>query len=116
MKNKKPIIAPNILLPNQTINLTNFSVIACDQFTSQKHYWDDLKQIIGTSPSAFNMIFPEAYLEQVEQASYIKEINKNIKQYIKDNILIDIGKCFVLVERKTPFNEKKIRACRCSRP
>lgn len=108
MKFDSPIRVPSLLLPNPTIDLTYFSVIACDQFTSQKSYWDDLKQLIGTSPSALNMIFPEAYLNIVDEKKYIENINKTIKQYLKDNILVEIGECFVLVERQTPFMERRL--------
>lgn len=30
----------NILLPNDCIDMKKWSVIACDQFTSQADYWD----------------------------------------------------------------------------
>ena len=30
----------NILLPNDGIDMEKWSVIACDQFTSQADYWD----------------------------------------------------------------------------
>ena len=30
----------NILLPNDGIDMEKWSVIACDQFTSQAVYWD----------------------------------------------------------------------------
>lgn len=108
MKFDNPIKVPSLLLPNPTIDLTSFAVIACDQFTSQKSYWDDLKRLIGSNPSAFNMIFPETYLNIVNEETYIKKINSTIRKYLKDNILVDIGECFVLVERETPFTKRRL--------
>ena len=108
MKFSNPIKAPSLLLPNRTVDLTSFAVIACDQFTSQKSYWDDLKHLIGPYPSALHMIFPEAYLNLVNEAEYIKNINSTIRQYLKEDVLVDIGECFVLVERETPYTKRRL--------
>ena len=53
---KTGIREKNILLPNVE-NLQKFAVIACDQFTSEKEYWNELAQFIGDNPSALNLIF-----------------------------------------------------------
>ncbi|MFA7032432.1 MAG: DUF1015 domain-containing protein [Bacilli bacterium] len=102
------IRVPHILLPKKGTDMTAYAVIACDQFTSQKKYWDDLKQMIGDKPSTFHMIFPEAYLESFDNKQYIKEINKNIEQYLANGILEDIGPCFILVERTTAYNTRRL--------
>ncbi len=104
MDSKSNILrAPHILLPKKGVDLSRFAVIACDQFTSQVDYWNHLKTWIGAAPSAFKMIFPEAYLPLVDNAAYIHQINQTIDEYLKTNVLEDIGECFILVERKTPF-------------
>ncbi|HOC81123.1 MAG TPA: DUF1015 family protein, partial [Bacilli bacterium] len=76
MKIVNPIRAPHILLPKAGVDMNAFAVIACDQFTSQRDYWDGLKKMIGSKPSTFHMIFPEAYLNLVDEKEYIKGINK----------------------------------------
>ncbi|MBP1577861.1 MAG: DUF1015 domain-containing protein, partial [Oscillospiraceae bacterium] len=43
---------PEILLPAKGIDLSRFSVVACDQFTSQPEYWQQVEEIVGDSPSA----------------------------------------------------------------
>lgn len=104
----KTIHAPHILLPKSSVDMNSYAVIACDQYTSQKNYWDELKQMIGLKPSTFNMIFPEAYLEHVNKNEYINNINSNICNYLNNGILVDHGPCFVLVERTTSYGTRRL--------
>ena len=69
MSEKKIVFAPHILLPEKGTDMTAYSVIACDQFTSQFEYWNDLKDMIGDKLSTFHMIYPEAYLENTGHSS-----------------------------------------------
>ena len=52
----------NILLPNDGIDMKKWSVIACDQFTSQADYWDAVEKYVADAPSTLNVVFPEIYL------------------------------------------------------
>ena len=88
--------------------MSAYAVIACDQFTSQVEYWNDLKDMIGDKLSTFHMIYPEAYLESTDQNEYIQKINQNIDSYLKDNLLVDMGECFVLVERVTAYGVRRL--------
>lgn len=56
----------NILLPNDGIDMEKWSVIACDQFTSQAVYWDAVEKYVGDAPSTLNVVFPEIYLGTIE--------------------------------------------------
>ncbi len=105
---KSIVVAPHILLPKPGTDMTAYAVIACDQFTSQIDYWDHLKNTIGEKLSTFHMIYPEAYLENTNQDEYIKQINKNIEGYLKDNQLIDLGESFILVERVTDYGVRRL--------
>ena len=71
MRNISPlgVQIADILLPNRSINLTQWAVIACDQFTSQPDYWRKVAQLVGNSPSTYHMILPEVYLGTPEEAS-----------------------------------------------
>lgn len=106
--NKRIVVAPHILLPRKGIDMSAYAVIACDQFTSQVEYWNDLKDMIGDKLSTFHMIYPEAYLESTDQNEYIQKINQNIDSYLKDNLLVDMGECFVLVERITAYGVRRL--------
>ena len=102
------IKAPHILLPRDGIDMNAYAVIACDQFTSQVEYWDKLKEDIGNKVSTFHMIFPEAYLEKVNSDEYIKNINISINKYLNNHDLVDIGPCFILVERITSYGTRRL--------
>ena len=102
------IKAPHILLPKKDVDMNAWAVIACDQFTSQLDYWEDLEELVGNKPSTLHMIFPEAYLGRVDEGAYINRVNKNIEKYLDNGTLIDHDECFILVERKTSVIERRL--------
>ena len=104
----KTVKAPHILLPKKGVDMSRYAVIACDQFTSNLDYWNSLCEYIGDEVSTFHMIYPEAYLENTNNDEYIKGINSNISKYLKNNDLVDIGECFVLVERLTTYGVRRL--------
>lgn len=108
MLDKKIVVAPHILLPKKGTDMNAYAVIACDQFTSQIEYWNDLKELVGSKLSTFHMIYPEAYLENTNQEEYIKSINQNINNYLKNNYLTDMGESFILVERVTSYGTRRL--------
>ena len=105
MKNLYPNIAlqvPEILLPSKETDLNKWSVVACDQYTSQPDYWDEVKQIAGSAPSTLKVIFPEVFLEDDDGDKRIQSINHNMQQYLDDGTLQAMpDKGFILVDRKT---------------
>ena len=87
----------DILLPD--VNKTSFekwSVVACDQFTSEVEYWHKAEEIVGDSPSTLNMILPEVYLE--ETLNRIPKINATMEEYAKD-LLVSYPDAMIYVER-----------------
>ncbi len=102
------IVAPHILLPRKDVDLNAFAVIACDQFTSNLEYWNDVDKLTKNKPSTYHMMFPEAYLGHVDEGKYIANINKNIEEYLDKNVLVDQGNCFILVDRKTNVVERRL--------
>jgi len=104
----KTIKAPNILLPKKGVDLTAFAVIACDQFTSNLKYWDEVKTLVGDKPSTYHMMLPEAYLGRVDETSYVSDVNKTIQSYLDNGVLVDQGPCFILVDRKTSVVDRRL--------
>ena len=49
----------DILLP-ENIDMHAWSVVACDQFTSEPEYWAKVYELVGDKPSALRLILPEA--------------------------------------------------------
>ena len=55
----------NILLPGIKADSPmweRWAIIACDQFTSEPEYWENVKEMVGGSPSTLNMILPKRTL------------------------------------------------------
>ena len=67
--------APTILLPAKEVKLETWSVIACDQYTSEPDYWDRMYRDVGDDPSTLRLIFPEVYLESEDRSEAVKKIN-----------------------------------------
>ncbi len=94
------IIKPaNILLP-QNSDASAFSVVACDQYTSEPDYWNSVKDIVGDKPSALNMIFPEIYLKTADFDKTVDGINDTMNKYLSDNLFQEYENAFIFVERK----------------
>lgn len=91
----------NILIPRDGIDLTKWAVVACDQFTSQPEYWEDLDKLVGEDPSTLRIIYPEVYLERDDKEERINNINSTMVSYLENNIFIEEKDCFVLVKRDT---------------
>ena len=102
------IKAPHILLPRQGVDMNAWAVIACDQFTSNMKYWEDVEKLVGNKPSTLRMMFPEAYLGKVDDVAFIDQVNKTIQSYLDTHILEDQGECFILVDRKTSVVDRRL--------
>ena len=88
----------DILIP-QNVDFTKWSVVACDQYTSEREYWEDVKNIVGDSPSTLNIIFPEVYLEDGDGDERIKKINSTMEEYINKGIFRELKDTFIYVKR-----------------
>lgn len=89
----------DIMLPKENIDLNKWAVVACDQYTSNREYWQRVKDFISDSPSTLNLIYPEVYLEDGNEEKVISSINDNMSQYVKNNIFDTYKNCFFLIKR-----------------
>ena len=78
---------PRIFLPKAGIDLKKWAVVACDQFTSEPEYWDQVKKIVGDSPSTFHLILPEIYLGTAEEQERTQQINFHMQEYLQNGIM-----------------------------
>jgi len=92
---------PEVLLPNKSINMSKWAVVACDQYTSQPEYWEQVENIIEDNPSALNLILPEVYLEKPDVDKRIENINRNMETYLENGTLLSQKPGFIYVDRKT---------------
>ena len=98
---------PRILLPSDKQDYSKWSVVACDQFTSDKAYWRDVEEIVGDAPSTRKIIFPEVYLDEADKEAERAKINGTMRSYLNDGTLVEKDPGFVYVERSTPFVKKR---------
>jgi hypothetical protein len=99
---KLGVYIPEILLPAKGIDLAKWSVIACDQYTSQPDYWIKVIEEVGDSPSTLRLTFPEIYLKDDDKDTRISDINQAMLQYLDQGILEPQKPGFILVDRSTP--------------
>ena len=86
----------DILLPAEKPE--KWAVIACDQYTSEPEYWENVRKTAGDAPSAFNIIFPEAFLGE-NNAEKISKINSVMKSYLDGGVFKEYKNTFVYTER-----------------
>lgn len=88
----------DILLP-KGVDLQKWSVVACDQYTSEPEYWARVEEKVATAPSALRLILPEQKLEDGHTQEHIKEINQTMDKYLGDGIFRVLPDSFIYVER-----------------
>ncbi len=86
----------DILLPRN--DFESWSVVACDQYTSEGEYWEEVEKITEGKKSTINLVFPEIYLNGDKNAR-IEKINTTMKQYIDEDTFDVLENSFVYVER-----------------
>ncbi len=92
---------PKILLPAEENDYNKWAVIACDQYTSDRQYWERVENFTRGAPSAYNIIFPEVYLKEAHAESRIEKINADMRSYLSSGVFKELEEGFVLVERTT---------------
>lgn len=91
----------DILLPETSTNLTAYSVIACDQFTAQPDYWEGVLTRTQGQLSTSQMVFPEAFLSQGEEAmaTRIRTINQTMLDALQRHQLTQYPDALIYLER-----------------
>ena len=54
------IFQPTTILIPKLDSFAKWSVIACDQYTSQPEYWERVREHVGDTYSSLHLVFPEA--------------------------------------------------------
>lgn len=93
-----PLKRANILLPKD-VDMTKWSVVACDQYTSEPEYWKEVEKEVGSSPSTLNLILPELYLEDTDVGDRIKKINKTMEEYLDESMFNEYKDTMIYLER-----------------
>ena len=94
--NTAKMLIPNF---NKTDKMQNWSVVACDQYTSQPNYWNRVKNRVDGFKSTYNLVLPEVYLEDADFEQRIIKINTEIEDYINSGVFFETEPCYIYVER-----------------
>ena len=96
----KTIRSCDILVPNGCEH-EKWSVVACDQFTSEREYWHKLERYVGDAKSTLKLIFPEAYLEDDDKDERIENINRTMREYLDGGVFKTLKESFIVCKRTT---------------
>lgn len=94
---QRTVCEPRILLPRNA-DMAKWSVVACDQFTSDRKYWEDLDKFVGDSPSTLRLILPECYLADFDANIRREKIEETMRDYYSRGLFANINS-FVYVKR-----------------
>ncbi|MBQ3755516.1 MAG: DUF1015 domain-containing protein [Oscillospiraceae bacterium] len=89
--------AADILLPNLP-ELSPWAVIACDQFTSQPEYWQQVEAITEGRVSTAQLILPESELGQ-HAAGRIERIHHTMQRFLQMNLFQTYQNAYLYTER-----------------
>lgn len=101
----------DILLPKFSLDgnkMNKWSVVACDQFTSQPEYWKSVSECVGTECSTLNLTVPEIYLNDVDIEYRIDTVNENMKKYIESGIFESHKNTYIYIERTLANGVKRL--------
>lgn len=89
----------DILLPKEA-DLSKWSVVACDQYTSEPEYWKKVEELVGGAPSMLRLTLPEIYLERDGVEERITQITRNMKNYLESGVFTEYPQAYIYLERK----------------
>lgn len=87
-----------LLLP--TCDPARWSVVACDQYTSEPAYWAQVEELVGDAPSTLRLTLPEIFLND-RREERIAGINAAMTDYLSGDVLRTVADGMVYIERQT---------------
>lgn len=94
-----PFSPANILVPHDC-DMTKWSVVACDQYTSQPEYWQRVAETVADAPSSLRLILPESCLDGPNVETDIVEVNNTMTRYLRQGVFTELTGALLYVERK----------------
>ena len=87
-----------ILLPANK-DYKKWAVIACDQYSAERAYWNEIEASVGDSSSTLRLTLPEVYLRDADVREREDAIGKTAAKYLQEGVFKAFPNAFVLVER-----------------
>lgn len=95
-----------ILVPGDA-DMEKWSVIACDQFSAEPEYWEEVEKDVGEAPSTLRLMLPEAYIETRDVGAAIEKINETMIEYLSGGVFKTLSDSYVYIERR--LTDGKVR-------
>ena len=96
------IVSPTDILLPRAGDMGAWSVIACDQFTSEPDYWLAAEERAADKPSTLSLMLPEAWLRTARADGADERIAGTMRRYLAENVFRTIPESFIYVERTLP--------------
>ena len=90
---------PEIMVPKKGTDYSKWAVVACDQYTSEPEYWEEVEKIVGDAPSTLRLMLPEIFLGKEGEAEKTKAIREAMAKYLADGTLTTLAPGAMLVKR-----------------
>ena len=100
----------DILLPSFSSDkgrMKKWSVVACDQYTSEPDYWKEVARFVGNEKSTFSLTVPEIYLNDADIDERIKNTNLTMESYIENGVFKEHKNTYIFVERTLATGVKR---------
>ena len=101
----------DILLPSFSLDsekMQKWSVVACDQYTSEREYWNEVEEFTKNDYSALKLTVPEVYLNDSDIEKRIEKTNEKMNEYIAKDIFTEYKNTFIYVERTLKNGVKRL--------
>ncbi len=101
----------DILLPKFSDNqekMKQWSVVACDQYTSEPDYWQEVEKITEGAYSTLRLTVPEIYLNDADIDERIKKTNETMKTYMAEDVFTEYKDSYIFVERTLANGVKRL--------
>lgn len=92
------VTSTDILLPCAE-DMGAWSVIACDQFTSEPEYWVAAEARAAEKPSTLSLMLPEAWLHTARADGADGRIADTMRRYLAEGVFQTVPDSFIYVER-----------------
>ncbi len=101
----------DILLPKfskDSEKMKKWSVVACDQYTSEPEYWNAVSQFVGEDKSTLGLVVPEIYLNDSDIDDRIAKTNETMAQYMAQEVFTEYKNTYIFVERTLANGVKRL--------
>ncbi len=104
-------VRADILLPKFSDDgekMNKWSVVACDQYTSEPEYWNAVKALTKGENTTFSLTVPEIYLNDADIDQRIENTNAAMKAYMENGVFTEYKHTYIFVERTLRNGVKRL--------